>query len=295
MKAELKVGLTVSVALLLLGFSLWWAKDVKVGSKHIYARFSNVSGLQTGDPVMVNGLRIGKVDDIRLVENGIDVRLSIAPDVPLYRNAVAHIAMLELMTGKKIELTQGSKDAGELQDGERIRGVFLADIPELIGSAGGTVDTLRHLIADVQRTLYNANIILGDEEVQENLKASVRNLRIATADLAVLSRDLRSADIKQLLANIDRTVNSVETLLSDLQPEVKGAIGEARHTLRNADSLLISLRELTDRLKNDRASLAGKVLNDEKFVMKLDSVVNNLDSILKLGQKEGIKVQLRIF
>lgn len=295
MKPELKVGLTVSVALALLGFALWWAKDVKVGSKPVYARFNNVSGLQPGDPVMVNGLRIGKVDDIKLTENGVEVKLLIASDVPLYRNAVAHIAMLELMTGKKIEISQGTKEAGELRDGERIRGVFLSDIPELVGSAGGTVDTLRRLIADVQRTLYNANVILGDEEVQENLKASVRNLRVATSDLAVLSRDLRTANVKQLLASIDRTVSSVESLLNELRPEVKSAITDARRTLRNADSLVTALRELTDRLKNDRSTLVGKVLNDEKFVIKLDSVVSNLDSILKLGQKAGIKVQLRLF
>lgn len=123
----------------------------------------------------------------------------------------------------------------------------------------------------------------------------MRNLRHATTDLAVLSRDLRSANIKTLLNNIDRTIGTVEKLINEIQPELKGALGDARGTLRDADSLVISLKELTNRLKTDRSTLVGKVLNDEKFVMKLDSVVSNLDSILKLGQKEGIKVQLRIF
>lgn len=295
MKPELKVGITVSLALALLGFALWWAKDVKVGSKQFNARFDNVSGLQTGDPVMMSGLRVGKVDDIALRDGYVNVLISVAPDIVLYRNATARIAMLELMTGKKIELSQGSKDAGELAQGETIRGVFLSDIPELIGGAGGTIDTLKILIADMRRVLSNADAIIGDEEVQENLKVSVRNLRNATTDLAALSRDLRSANVKALLANIDRTVATVEKLINDLQPELKGAIGDARGTLRNADSLVVSLKDLTNRLKTDRSTLVGKVLNDEKFVMKLDSVVSNLDSILKLGQKEGIKVQLRIF
>lgn len=295
MKPELKVGLTVSVALALLGFALWWAKDVKVGSKQFNARFDNVSGLQAGDPVMISGLRVGKVDDIALRDGYVNVLISVAPDVALYRNATARIAMLELMTGKKIELSQGSKDAGELAQGETIRGVFLSDIPELIGGAGGTIDTLKILIADVRRVLRNADAIIGDEEVQENLKISVRNLRNATTDLAALSRDLRSANIKTLLANIDRTVSTVEKLINEIQPELKGALGDARGALRDADSLVVSLKDLTNRLKTDRSTLIGKALNDEKFVMKLDSVVNNLDSILKLGQKEGIKVQLRIF
>jgi len=295
MKPELKVGLTVSFALILLGFALWWAKDVRVGSKKIGVRFENVSGLQPGDPVMISGLRIGKVDDIALQDGYVYVQLSVSPEVVLYRNATARIAMLELMTGKKVELYPGSKEAGELAQGEVIRGTFLADIPDLVGGAGSTIDTLKILIADVRRTLQSADAIIGDETVQENLKISIQNLRSATTDLAVLSRDLRSANIKALIANIDRTIATVEKLINDIQPELKGALSDARGTLRNADSLVVSLKDLTQRLKTDRSTLVGKVLNDEQFVMKLDSVVSNLDSVLKLGQKAGIKVQLRIF
>jgi phospholipid/cholesterol/gamma-HCH transport system substrate-binding protein len=295
MKPELKVGLTVSFALILLGFALWWAKDVRVGSKKIGVRFENVSGLQPGDPVMISGLRIGKVDDIALRDGYVYVQLSVSPEVVLYRNATARIAMLELMTGKKVELYPGSKEAGELAQGEVIRGTFLADIPDLVGGAGSTIDTLKILIADVRRTLQSADAIIGDETVQENLKISIQNLRSATTDLAVLSRDLRSANIKVLIANIDRTIATVEKLINDIQPELKGALSDARGTLRNADSLVVSLKDLTQRLKTDRSTLVGKVLNDEQFVMKLDSVVSNLDSVLKLGQKAGIKVQLRIF
>jgi phospholipid/cholesterol/gamma-HCH transport system substrate-binding protein len=295
MKPELKVGLTVSFALILLGFALWWAKDVRVGSKKIGVRFENVSGLQPGDPVMISGLRIGKVDDIALRDGYVYVQLSVSPEVVLYRNATARIAMLELMTGKKVELYPGSKEAGELAQGEVIRGTFLADIPDLVGGAGSTIDTLKILIADVRRTLQSADAIIGDETVQENLKISIQNLRSATTDLAVLSHDLRSANIKALIANIDRTIATVEKLINDIQPELKGALSDARGTLRNADSLVVSLKDLTQRLKTDRSTLVGKVLNDEQFVMKLDSVVSNLDSVLKLGQKAGIKVQLRIF
>ncbi len=295
MKPELKVGLTVSFALILLGFALWWAKDVRVGSKKIGVRFENVSGLQPGDPVTISGLRIGKVDDIALRDGYVYVQLSVAPEVVLYRNATARIAMLELMTGKKVELYPGSKEAGELAQGEVIRGTFLTDIPDLVGGAGSTIDTLKILIADVRRTLQSADAIIGDETVQENLKISIQNLRSATTDLAMLSRDLRSANIKALLASIDRTIVTVEKLINDIQPELKGALSDARSTLRNADSLALSLKDLTQRLKTDRSTLVGKVLNDEQFVMKLDSVVSHLDSVLKLGQKAGIKVQLRIF
>ncbi|KER10342.1 MAG: hypothetical protein HY22_05575 [[Candidatus Thermochlorobacteriaceae] bacterium GBChlB] len=295
MKPELKVGLTVAAALLVLGGAIWWAKDVKVGEQTATIVFPNVSGLNQGDPVMINGLKSGKVQTIALAGRAVEVTILLDPTVVLYQNAVAQLMMLELMTGKKIELDVGSPDAGRLAPDGKIRGIFTADIPQLVGFAGDAIDTLRLLVRDLQSVVGNANAIIGDASVQEDLKISVRNLRVATTDLAILARDLRGANIKQLLANIDRTINTVETLVKDLQPDVKGAVGDVRGTLKNADALIASLSELTNKLKTDKQTLVGRLLNDEKFTLKLDSIVNNLDSLLKLGQKDGMKVQLRLF
>ncbi|PIO47710.1 MAG: hypothetical protein CMR00_08875 [[Chlorobium] sp. 445] len=134
MKPELKVGLTVSFALALLGFVLWWAKDVQVGSKQFNVRFENVSGLQAGDPVMISGLRVGKVDNITLRDGHVNVLISIAPDITLYRNATAYIAMLELMTGKKLNSHKAVKMQANLPKVKPFVGFFCLIFPNLLAA-----------------------------------------------------------------------------------------------------------------------------------------------------------------
>lgn len=295
MKPELKVGLSVVAAALIVWLVIWWAKDVRVGQKSIAILFPNVSGLQIGDPVTVRGMKAGKVESIRILENGVSVSVSILPDVTIYRNASAKLAMLELMTGKKVELSTGTSDSGELQSSDFIQGSFTADIPQLVGFAGEAVDTLRYLVSDLQLTLRNANALIGDPELREDLKISVRNLRIITDDLKGVSRDLRQTDLKSLIAKIDQTLSTVNTLLKDLQPQLNGTLTDVRSTVKNADELLASLKQLSDRLQTDKQSLIGKALNDEQFAAKVDSVILHLNNVLKLGEKEGINVKLRVF
>lgn len=295
MKSELKVGLSVAAAALIVWLVIWWAKDVRVGQRSVAILFPNVSGLQIGDPVTVRGMKAGKVESIRILENGVSVSVSLLPDVTIYRNASAKLAMLELMTGKKIELSTGTSNSGELQSGDFIQGSFTADIPQLVGFAGEAVDTLRYLVSDLQLTLRNANALIGDPELREDLKISVRNLRIITDDLKGVSRDLRQTDLKSLIAKIDQTLSTVNTLLKDLQPQLNGTLTDVRSTVKNADELLASLKQLSDRLQTDKQSLIGKALNDEQFAAKVDSVILHLNNVLKLGEKEGINVKLRVF
>jgi phospholipid/cholesterol/gamma-HCH transport system substrate-binding protein len=295
MSKELKVGLAVVGAAAIVWLTIWWARDVRVGQTQADILFTNVSGLAIGDPVTVRGMKAGKVETIQIQDDKIKVSVSLPPELKLYRDAAATITMLELMTGKKIELVPGNAASGELASGEMIRGTFAADIPQLVGFAGEAVDTLRLLIADIHLTLKNANAILGDAELREDLKVSVKNVRRITDDLGTVSRELRQANIKDILARVDNTLLSVDKLIKELQPDLKSAVSDVRSTVKNADALITSLKELTDKLKQDRASLAGKVLNDEKFVAKIDSVISNLNEVLKLGEKEGINVRLRVF
>lgn len=295
MKPELKVGLSVTAAALIVWLVIWWARDVRVGQRSVNILFPNVSGLQIGDPVTVRGMKAGKVESIQILQNGVNVSASLLPDVKLYRNASAKLAMLELMTGKKIELFTGTSDAGDLQAGDLIQGTFTADIPALVGFAGEAVDTLRYLVSDLQLTLRNANALIGDPELRDDLKISVRNLRLITEDLKGVSHHLRQTDLKSLIAKVDQTLTTVDALIKELRPQLNGALTDVRSTVKNADELVASLKQLSDRLQTDKQSLIGKALNDKQFAAKIDSVILHLNEVLKLGEKEGINVKLRVF
>src|SRR5437867_8706916 len=71
-KQEVRVG-----ALVLFGFAtfialLFWLTDRRVGAQGVRmtVRFDNVAGLDQGDPVMVSGVKVGRVEGVRLLRGG---------------------------------------------------------------------------------------------------------------------------------------------------------------------------------------------------------------------------------
>jgi len=129
-KTELKVGIAVIVGLILFIWILTWAKNFSLSTteKSILVSFKNVSGLEIGDEVSINGVKKGFVDDFKIEGDNVIVKLSLENDTPIKEDAVFRIAMLDLMGGKKVEISPGS--SGKLLDYSQVQaGTFYADIP----------------------------------------------------------------------------------------------------------------------------------------------------------------------
>ncbi len=295
MKHEIKVGLTVLASAIILSVALLWVKDFEPNAKQVHVLFNNVSGLEIGSVVTVNGVKKGKVKTMELESGHVKTTLQLSDDVVLYENATARLMMLELMTGKKIELTTGTDNYPELQSEAVLQGEFVADVPQLVGYAGEALDSLSLLARELHLTLKNANGLLGDQALQNDLKITVRNMRVVSGDLISVGRSFRDVDIKALVNKVDSTLESIHNLTEDLGPELKTTLNQTTITVENANELILSLKDISNTLKTNQSTLAGKILNDSLFMYKLDRTIANLDSVLKLGQDQGIKIKLNIF
>ena len=88
-KTELKVGIAVVVGLILFIWILTWAKSFSLSptEKTILVSFKNVSGLEIGDEVSINGVKKGFVDDFKIQDDNVIVKLSLENDTPLKEDA----------------------------------------------------------------------------------------------------------------------------------------------------------------------------------------------------------------
>jgi phospholipid/cholesterol/gamma-HCH transport system substrate-binding protein len=83
---ETKVGAMAAVAitLLILGFNFLKGRNLFSNASRIYAKYTNVDGLAPSNQVMVNGLQIGTVYEIKPLDKSIDtiiVTLTLTKDV----------------------------------------------------------------------------------------------------------------------------------------------------------------------------------------------------------------------
>jgi len=131
--------LAVGVFLLIGIFSLIYI-SVKLGKLEVlgnegytlYASFENAGGLKSGANVEIAGVKIGKVDGVKLNNYQALVGLTIARNVKIQDDAIASIKTEGLLGEKYLEITPGASDK-LLRNGGTIRETESAvDIQELI-------------------------------------------------------------------------------------------------------------------------------------------------------------------
>src|ERR1019366_7174141 len=127
-RTDIKVGLTVIAGIAVLLFGIGWAKGWSTSSKEIKYRavFANSGGLEKGDPVTISGVTRGIVQNIELRQSDVLVTMAMSEHLDLRSDATASISMLELMSGKKVELHSGMSSQS-LASNAIIPGVFAGD------------------------------------------------------------------------------------------------------------------------------------------------------------------------
>lgn len=155
---EFKVGLFVIVCLAGLAYLVLSTGKITFGKKgyNIYVVFNEVAGLDEKAPVMLNGLEVGKVDDIRFSydenETLIVLKLWLRHDVKVREDSEISIKTLGLMGEKYIQISS-SKNSGFIKPETSIYGKPYADLDTLVASANMTMDENKERIAAIAKSM----------------------------------------------------------------------------------------------------------------------------------------------
>lgn len=297
-KTEIRVGLTVLVGILVFIWILGWAKNFSIRSNEhvIKVRFANVSGLEIGDQVTVNGMRKGYVKEMIVEPNNVLVELSIENDVQLKEDASFAISMLDLMGGKKIEVFPGT--SSRVYDNNKIsEGKFYADIPSVMSLFGSVQDDLVTVLRDVKISLHSMNNYLTDDKLNADVKKSLSNLSLLTEKLNAMISENRN-DVRSLTQNaVELTETSNKILLTN-KDNIDQLFVDLKSVFQKSDTLLTSLNSLTTETVNQQNNV-GKLLYDENLIKDLKQTlkqVNELTSILIDQLKnDGVNVDANVF
>jgi phospholipid/cholesterol/gamma-HCH transport system substrate-binding protein len=297
-KTEIRVGLTVLVGILVFIWILGWAKNFSIKSNEhfIKVRFINVSGLEIGDQVTVNGMRKGYVKEMLVEPNNVLVELSIDNDVQLKEDASFAISMLDLMGGKKIEVFPGT--SSQAYDNSKIsEGKFYADVPSVMSLFGSVQDDLITVLKDVKISLHSLNKYLTDEKLNADVKKSLSNLSLLTEKLNVMIAENRN-DVRSLTKNAVELTETSNKLLSSNKENIDQLFINLKNVFQKSDSLLSDLNSLTNETISKENNV-GKLLYDENIINDLKQTlkqVNELTSILIDQLKnDGINVDANVF
>ena len=244
---EFAVGLAVLAALaLVIGGALWLSEtDVNQKKVSYSARFRTVGGLGVGGPVTLRGVRVGRVEAIRLVENEwVETEFSIDRSVELPRKPAVISASASLfgewtaniVPYEPLPVDPNLRNAlieSDRAGGESWPGATLPDIGQLTAQASRIAGD----VGDITQRIGQA----FDSTALKNLQQSVK-------DLATIStRLVRFANAQaDRMERVGENVETTSDAFSGVARTFKGAV--ARLDTATSDN------QLADILNNSRSS-----------------------------------------
>lgn len=267
-KTEIKVGVTVFVALLLLVLVFGWAKNFSLYSEQqkLNVEFPTVAGLELGDLVSVNGVRKGLVDNITSGLNSAIVTIKFTEEIDLKEDATFSIMMLDLMGGKKIEINSGNTSV-PINFSETHSGNFSGDISTAMATLSSVEKDLVEVIRELRLTLENVNYLFNSESFLENVKASAATLNDLTKNMNNILTSNKNV-IEEILVNTKELTNKSNMLIDNNEKQIYSILSNLDSTLISSNLLMTKLNKISDEIVNSENNI-GKLLYDENLFNEL--------------------------
>lgn len=313
---ELKVGALFFIG---LGLSVWFTFQTSKGNNgkgELKVDFRRVARLAPGDPVLYNGVRIGKVASVLPVLEEGEPRIQVA-------FSVDELAKPAVLVGKDslVRINQGLLGGASMEimsDGGEV--INTANVAALRSSDPASFDEVMRTMQDildenrdgVKGTIGSARKALDNfsgasqeirDAIAENratLKAAIANTEKLTAELHGVVTENRET-VKATVANAERMTREIADLVAENRATVKAAlerieaasaqvallVEENRTNIQATtgklpaavDNLAAAAAQIRDAVAENRQDLRTAMAGVASFAPKLDRIGDNLEKV----------------
>lgn len=273
----------MAMVLLYFGFHILKGSDVFSRTYKYYVIYDNIDGLTASNPVLLNGLNVGRVQEIKLLQNQQNrllVSLDIQKGIVLPKGTAALLADGGLLGGKVIHLAMGTSSVN-LQDNDTLLGkkesgisaVLQEKALPLVTHADSLIQNLAAVADGFKETGKILNQMLKNYDqtgnaVQGLVTENRKNLLVMTSNLNKLSESLvqTEKELKPILAKTGSFADSLQALrLGTTVQSANQTISELRHILAEVES---------------GKGTAGKLIKDETLYNNLNSTIVSLNKLM---------------
>jgi ABC-type transport system involved in resistance to organic solvents, periplasmic component len=266
-------------------------------------RFESVTGLKKGDPVVVSGVRKGKVNGFELIGDSVTVEFMIDRDVKIKKDYRMEILSTELLGGKTLNINIG-RSPEEINYDEMLRGSKSGDMTELMSAVTDMTGDIKILLKNFNQAslqldtvLRNVNDVIGDPNVKSQLKGTVSNIEATSKNLNTLvseNKQTLSAIIDKTSKTIDKvgsTVDNVNGVIDNSKPELTETMRNVKTLTAKIDDLVTNLNTLVGDVTQKKSGL-GRFIYDDKFFENLNKSLEEIQNLTKKIRQDGVKINL---
>lgn len=281
---ELKIGLAVVLAGVVFYLGIRFLRDLPLfGQATVYhTELSNSNGLVTGNAVIVNGVGVGSITEVRLTLTGAHITFSVEEEVALTEGTTASAGGFGFVSSVQLNLTLGPPDAPVYEPGSFIpsstQSDILADLSDRAPAVLGRIDTV--LTGSNQAISAARDLLTGPESQMQQTLASIRNS--ADAFEAVLLAEQGS--LQAVLKDIEQLSGTLESFAGDSLGGAATGLKEVLDRLSiNLDLLETTTYELNTLLTsiNNGQGTLGKLVTDDSLYVEAHAASAALRRILE--------------
>ncbi len=281
---EFKVGLFIAIAIAMLYFGFNYLKGIDFFSRSVkyYAVYDNIDQLAVSNPVLVNGMPVGRVSAISLLQNRnnhVLVELEIDSNIPLSDSTTA--ILNSSLLGSKSVLLRIGQSRTKIKPGDTIRSEVAKGMFDVLS------ETATPVASDLQTTLRKFNGII------DNLSKNSQQLEVIFAKLQstpdLLNKTLVTADSKivELSGSVKGVADNLNTTLTELRPTLNNfktisdslKMMKLNQTLQKTQQAISNLNQTLARL-NKGDNTMSKLLTEDTLYVNINRLVKNLDTLV---------------
>lgn len=301
---ELKAGLIAIFAIVsfMIFFQFLKGKNVFTTDNFFYIRYDNVAGLEKSNPVTINGLKVGLVDDIIPITSpegkiSFVVKIAINHQYSFSKNSNVEIFEPGLMGGKQLKINL-AYDQNFAKDGDTLRGEFKPSAMAAMASEMGPKAS--SVLTKIDSALAQTNKLL-DEQNRREIKLLLINLNQTIASFKATSdqtnRLLAGSEpkINALLNNANNTMVSTKNTLDKFGNVAEGIdVQKLNTSLAKLGESADKLNQIMAGIERGEGSLGKITKNDELYnnLAKTSNSLNELITDLKENPKRYINISV---
>lgn len=294
---EFRVGLIILIGVIVLAASLYWLQGYKLeqNAQVIQVMFDDVGTLSVGDRVTVSGVHMGKVDNFRLVDGGVMVKLLLYRDVVLHRDARFTIRNMGVMGERFIAISPGTSpemfDAATVAHGEYDLG-----LPDVMGELGEMVQEVRNLVLSIRQNLGSDSTLIA-------LNNTVQNLESLSHSMSTFFKSNEN-QLDRSVENFYQAADKLNRILTANSEGIDSTVARfdrtslrLEHLTLQLDTLAVAARQFADKINNSDGTLQ-MLLDDRRLYDDLRTTADNIDDLVKdirENPRKYINLKVEIF
>ncbi|HPR64648.1 MAG TPA: MlaD family protein [Thermoanaerobaculia bacterium] len=310
MKVGLFVGGTLAVLALLI-FFIGDEQNLFLKMNRYTLLFTSAEGLDVGNPVKLNGVKVGRITAINLPLEPEESKITIEVAIDKRYNSLirtdsrARIRSLGLLGDKYIEITGGSTDTSCLIPGGMIPSIEPTDMTQLLSRGEDTMDNLLAISTSLKDILDHVS--RGDSPVTSIMERANSSLGRLDRILARLERGTGTAGKlisdpdfgAEILGNLQQASRNLKTISETMAQDLSTpgtvydqlmrdqAAGErTAELIENLSEISSALARISDTLEARDNALLPRLMKDEAFAREfLNDLQRAADHIASIAEK----------